>query len=197
MNKEKNNRIDKDKKISLIKIFVSMFKIGIMTFGGGYAMLPIIYRELIDRNGWITRKELLDYFAISQCTPGTIAVNTASFIGKKLKGNVGSVVATLGVISPSIIIITLIATIMNKVFSYEIIKYAMAGIRVCVLVLIFNAVVKLFKSAVIDIFTFYIYIFVCILSIIFKISPIIIVIISISLGLFSMTFKDNKKGEKI
>lgn len=182
------------KDVSLIRIFVSMFKVGIMTFGGGYAMLPIIDRELIENNRWITKAELLDYFAISQCTPGTIAVNTATFIGKKLRGNIGSLVATLGVISPSILIIMGIAAVMRTLFSFKIIQYAMAGIRICVCVLIFNAVIKLFKSAVIDIFTSILYIVVLISSVVFKVSPIIIVILSIILGISSLYIK--KEGDK-
>ena len=190
-NIENYNERKLKKDVSLIRIFVSMFKVGIMTFGGGYAMLPIIDRELIENNRWITKAELLDYFAISQCTPGTIAVNTATFIGKKLRGNIGSLVATLGVISPSILIIMGIAAVMRTLFSFKIIQYAMAGIRICVCVLIFNAVIK---SAVIDIFTSILYIVVLISSVIFKVSPIIIVILSIILGISSLYIK--KEGDK-
>ena len=92
-----------------IDLFLAFAKIGVMTFGGGYAMLPMLERELIDNRGWTTNEELMDYFAVAQCTPGVIAVNTATFIGYKLYGNLGGIVATLGVVFPSLVIITTIA----------------------------------------------------------------------------------------
>ncbi len=138
-----------NKKISVFKeLYFSFFKIGAFTFGGGYAMLPMLERECVDKHGWADRDELLDYFAIGQCTPGIIAVNTATFVGSKQKGTLGAAVATLGVITPSIIIILLIASLLANFAHIPAVQYAFGGIRVAVGVLILNAVVKLYKSNV-------------------------------------------------
>ena len=116
-----------------------------MTFGGGYAMLPILQREVVENKGWATEEELANWFAIGQCTPGVIAVNTATFAGRKVLGNIGGVVATLGVVFPSLIIISLLAGVITTFAEVAWVKNAFAGIRVCVCVLIFNAVVKLWN----------------------------------------------------
>ena len=100
--------------MELLKMFLTFAKIGVMTFGGGYAMLPILQREIVEKNHWATDEELTDYFAIGQCTPGIIAVNTATFIGRKHKGIVGGIIATLGVVFPSILIITVIAAFLTN-----------------------------------------------------------------------------------
>lgn len=137
--------------MELLNLFWVFAKIGAITFGGGLAMLPILQREIVDKRDWATEEELLDYYAIGQCTPGIIAVNTATFIGYKRKGILGGIVATLGVIFPSIVIITIIAAFISNFLEYEIVNYAFNGIRICVCVLIFDAVLKLWKKAVIDI----------------------------------------------
>ena len=134
----------------LFKLFIAFAKVGVMTFGGGYAMLPILQREIVENRGWATEEELADYFAIGQCTPGVIAVNTATFIGRKKDGIAGGVAATLGVVFPSLVIISLIAGVITRFSELTWVKNAFAGIRVCVCVLIFNAVWKLGKKSVID-----------------------------------------------
>ena len=142
----------------LLDMYFTFFRIGAVTFGGGYAMLPILQREVVEKRHWATDEELTDYYAIGQCTPGIIAVNTATFIGRKYRGNVGGVVTTLGVVSPSVIIISLIAALINNFSEIAWVKSALAGIRVCVCVFILNAVVKLLKSAVVDKATLVLYI---------------------------------------
>jgi len=134
----------------LWELYITYAKIGIMTFGGGMTMLPILQREVVDRKGWVTEEELMDYYAIGQCTPGIIAVNTATFIGQKYKGIPGGILATLGVVTPSLLIITLLAGIIQEFSHLPAVKNAFAGIQVCICVLIFNAVKKLLKKAVID-----------------------------------------------
>ena len=131
-------------------LFLTFAKVGVMTFGGGYAMLPILQREVVENKGWATEEELTDYFAIGQCTPGVIAVNTATFIGQKNKGIPGGILATLGVVFPSLVIISLLAGVITAFSHLAWVNHAFGGIRVCVCVLILNAVVKLFKKAVID-----------------------------------------------
>ena len=128
----------------------SFFKVGICTFGGGYAMLPVLQREVVDKKKWVTEEEVLDYYAVGQCTPGIIAVNTATFVGYKYLGAWGGIACTIGFILPSLIIILSIAAVLSNFAELAVVKNAFAGIRVCVCVLILNAVCKLWKKAIVD-----------------------------------------------
>lgn len=130
------------------ELYRSFFMIGALTFGGGYAMLPMLEREIVARHGWATQEEILNYFAIGQCTPGIIAVNTATFVGYKQGGVPGGIVATLGVVSPSVVIITLIASLLSHFMDILWVQHAFAGIRVAVCALITASVIKLLKSGV-------------------------------------------------
>ncbi len=132
----------------LITLFATFAKIGVLTFGGGYAMLPMLERECVETHQWATSEELLDYFAIGQCTPGVIAVNTATIIGDKLRGFLGSAAATLGVVTPSLVIITIIASVLSSFADIPAVQYAFCGIRVAVAALIVNTVIKLIKQNV-------------------------------------------------
>lgn len=162
----------------LLDMFATFAKVGIMTFGGGYAMLPILQREVVENKKWATEEELMDYFAIGQCTPGIIAVNTATFIGQKNKGFWGGIIATLGIVFPSIIIISLLAGVIEAFSHITWVQNAFGGIRVCVCVLILNAVVKLYKKAVVDKVTFFIFILVALGSCFTSLSPIVFVILA-------------------
>ena len=133
----------------LWELFLTFAKVGVMTFGGGMAMLPILQREVVENKGWATDEELVDYFAIGQCTPGII-VNTATFVGQKQKGILGGIGATLGIVFPSLVIITALAGVINSFSHLDWVQHAFSGIRACVCVLIFNAVLKLLKSSVKD-----------------------------------------------
>ncbi len=159
----------------LLQLFLTFAKVGVMTFGGGYAMLPILQREIVDNRGWATEEELMDYFAIGQCTPGIIAVNTATFVGQKTKGIVGGIAATLGIVFPPLVIISLLAGVIEAYSHLVWVQNAFGGIRICVCVLILNAVVKLFKKAVIDIPTFLIFLFVTLGSLLISVSPVVFV----------------------
>ncbi len=162
----------------IIKLFLAFAKIGAVTFGGGYAMLPILQRDIVEKNGWATDEELVDYFAIGQCTPGVIAVNTATFIGYKQKGILGGIFATLGVVFPSIVIISIIAAFITNFADIPAVQHAFNGIRVCVCVLILNSVLKIGKSSVVDKPTALIFALVVILSLFFNVSAAILVIAS-------------------
>ncbi len=158
-------------------------RIGAVTFGGGYAMLPILQRELIEKRGWTTDEELMDYFAIGQCTPGIIAVNTATFVGLKRKGTLGGIFATLGMVLPSLVIITVIAAFISNFADLPAVKNAFAGIRVCVCVLIGNAVVKLWKKSVTDAITLAMFLFVFLLSVFTDLSPVLFIAIAAVAGI--------------
>ena len=167
----------------LATLFLLFARIGGLTFGGGYAMLPILQRELVDNRQWVTEEELADYYAIGQCTPGIIAVNTATFIGAKRKGIIGGIVATLGVVFPSMVIISIIAAFLQGFSDYPVVIHAFAGIRVCVCVLILNAVIKLWKKAVIDKWTLVIFLIVALGSVFTSLSPVIYVIAAAVAGI--------------
>ena len=132
--------------MQLLSLFFTFAKMGAMTFGGGYAMLPILQREVVEKKGWATEEELSDYFAVGQCTPGIIAVNTATFIGYQEAGVLGGVLATLGVVFPSIVIITLIATFLSNFAEIPVVRHALAGVNAAVVALIAASVIKLGKS---------------------------------------------------
>jgi chromate transporter len=154
----------------------TFIKIGSVTFGGGYAMLPILQRELAEKRGWVSLDELADYFAIGQCTPGIIAVNVSTFIGYKRKGIPGAVAATLGFTLPSLVIITLIAFSLERFSEYPPVRHAFAGIRVAVGALILDAVIKLYKGAVKDRAGVAICAAAFLLSVLLKASPVLIVL---------------------
>ena len=167
----------------LLELFLAFAKVGVMTFGGGYAMLPILQREVVENKGWATEEELMDYFAIGQCTPGVIAVNTATFIGQKLKGIPGAIFATIGVVFPSLVIISLLAGVIEAFSHLVWVQNAFGGIRVCVCVLIANAVVKLYKKAVVDKVTLAIFLLVTLGSTLIDVSPVVFVLAAAVAGI--------------
>ena len=169
--------------MKLLSLFLSFAKVGVMTFGGGYAMIPILEREIVDRQGWASSEELMDYYAVGQCTPGVIAVNTATFIGYKVAGTAGGITATLGVVFPSLVIITLIAGILTNFADIPAVKSAFSAVRVCVCVLIFNSVLKLWKGAVKDKGALALFLLVFVLSVFFDISPVVFVLLCAASGI--------------
>ena len=158
------------------ELFLSFAKVGVMTFGGGYAMLPMFQREIVEKRGWATEEEMTDYYAISQCTPGPIAVNTATFVGQKRCGIPGGIAATLGAVFPSVVIITLIAAFLSNFADLPLVKNAFAGVRIVVCVLILNAVVKMGKKTVKDLPTWIIFLTVFALAVFTDVSPVLLII---------------------
>ena len=178
-----------------LQLFISFAKIGALTFGGGYAMLPMLKREVVDKHEWATEEELMDYYAIGQCTPGVIAVNTATFVGRTQGGFWGAFFATLGVAFPSLVIIIIIAAFLQNFADIPAVQHAFAGIRVCVFVLILNAVIGLVKKSVINIPTCIIFVSVFLLSIFLDLSPVFLVLGAGLAGIVLGTIKGggNKK----
>ena len=168
----------------LMNLFLIFAQIGGTTFGGGYAMLPILQREIVEKRSWATEDEIMDYYAIGQCTPGIIAVNTATFIGQKYKGTLGAVFTTLGVVFPSIVIISLLATVIEAFSHLTWVQNAFGGIRICVCILIANAVVKLYKKAIVDKLTLGIFLLVALGSYFLDLSPVVFVVLAAMAGLF-------------
>ncbi len=182
------------------ELFLTFMQVGGLTFGGGYAMLPILQREVVEKRGWATDEELTDYFAVGQCTPGIIAVNTATFVGQKQAGVLGGIVATLGIVAPSLVIISILAGFINTFAELAVVKNAFAGIRVCVCVLIFNAVCKLWKGSVKSKLALAIFAVVTLGSLFFDLSPVLFVVVAAVLGICLEQFapaarKSKKEGE--
>lgn len=175
----------------LWKLFITFAKIGAFTFGGGYAMLSILQREIVEINHWATEDEMLDYYAIAQCTPGVIAVNTATFIGVKHRGVIGGIVATFGVVLPSIIIILIIAAFIKNFLEYEIVGHIFGGINAAVAALIVDAIISISKKSVVDKVCIALAVLSFIASVFFDVSPVIIVIGGAAVGLI---LKGGKRG---
>ena len=177
-----------------LKLFLTFAKVGVMTFGGGYAMLPILQREVVEGNGWVTEEELMDYFAIGQCTPGIIAVNTATFVGQKQRGVLGGIFATLGMVFPSLVIISLLAGVIETFSEIALVQHAFGGIRICVCVLILNAVVKLYQKAVVDKLTLAVFLMVALGAYFTAVSPVVFVVMAAVVGILVKNLE--KRGEK-
>ena len=158
-------------------------KIGFFTFGGGYAMLPMVKKEIVEHYNWATDEEVLDMFAIGQITPGIIAVNTATFIGYKVKGVWGAIFATVGVVLPNLIIISLITTFLYKYRQNEYVTHAFNGIMAIIAALIVNAVVKLWKTGVKDYVGIVLFVVAFIFVAFTKFSPVYMVILGALVGL--------------
>lgn len=159
-----------------LNLFTTFFKIGLFTFGGGYAMIPLIHKEMVEKHQYIDDETMTDIIAISESTPGPIAVNSATFIGYRVKGVLGSIFATLGVVLPSFIIIFLISLFFNNLLQYEIVQNAFLGIKACVTILVFNGFLKVFKSTKKDILSFILMISALLIALLTNISSILLII---------------------
>lgn len=172
---------------TITELYTSFFQIGGLTFGGGYAMLPMMQRELVDKKKWVSEEDILDYYAIGQCTPGVIAVNTATFVGYRVAGFLGAVFATLGLVTPSLIIITLIALFIRNFASYPVVQHALSGITIAVFALVLDAVITIGKKSLIDALSWILFIVVFIFSMFTKVPSAALVVGAGVLGvLFSV-----------
>jgi chromate transporter len=158
-------------------------KIGSLMIGGGYSMLPLLIRELVERHQIITEDELTDYMAVAQCTPGVIAVNTATFVGYKVRRVRGAIVATLGVITVPMILIVLIAAVLRGLMQYPIVEHIFAGIRLAVCALITAAVYKLYKKTVKNPTTFILFLLAFLFVTVGGVSPVFVVLGAAIVGL--------------
>ena len=186
----------------LLELYFAFLKIGAVNFGGGYAMLPLLERDLVQDRGWTTTQDLTDYFAIGQCTPGLSALNVSTFIGSRRKGIPGAIAATTGFVTIPIVIILIIATFLQGFADYPVVQNAFAGIRVCVCVLIIQAVLLLWSKSVVDKTTLALYIGVFLMTALSGVLPLavpaaVLVIISGMLGVIIGGFRDKNKEGKI
>lgn len=162
----------------IINIFLVFAKMGAVTFGGGYAMLPILRKEIVEKRNWFTEEEIMDFYAISQGLPGIIAINVSVFIGYARKKGVGAISSALGMVTPSIIIITIIAMFLSNFQDNAYVGYALSGISVCVSALIIDSVIAMWKKGVKDIFGVILFAIMLICMVFTNISPILLVILS-------------------
>jgi len=166
----------------LFDIYRTFFGIGAVTFGGGYAMLPILRREVVQSKSWVTEEEIMDYYALSQGLPGIIASNVAAFIGYRRRGTAGSLAASLGVISPSILIITVIALLLAGFQDNPYVRHALSAVSVCVVALILDAVLSLWKKGVKDALGLAIFAAVLLVSVFTKVSPVLLIVACAAIG---------------
>lgn len=166
-----------------LELFFTMAKISATCFGGGYAIIPLLQRELVEKKGWTTSEELTDMFSISQCTPGVIAVNAATFVGTQLGGFSGAVCATLGILTPPICIISLVAAFLWPYLTNTWVKHALSGLQACVCALILVSVVRLYRSGVSGFPSLCIFLAAGLLSFFTNISPICLVLAAALCGL--------------
>lgn len=174
-----------------LDLFLTFFRIGTFTFGGGYAMIPLIEKEVVTKRKWIHAEEVFDIFAIAQSIPGAIAINSSTFIGYKIAGKKGAIIATTGVILPSLLIITIIAAFFTKIQDNPMVQDAFLGIRSCIVALILVAGIKICKNSIKDTFTVLITIVAFIATIFFDVPAILLIISSGILGLLLYSFKNN------
>ena len=184
----------------LLDLYWTFVRIGCVTFGGGYAMLPILERELVDKRHWTTMDDLRDYFSIGQCTPGIIALNVSTFIGEKRASVIGAIAATTGFLTGPILIILIIAMFLQNFASIPEVQHAFAGIRVCVCVLILQAVLRLWKKSVVDPFALGLYIAVFALNALSGLLPVripaaVLVILSGLAGVLAANRKNRAAGK--
>lgn len=184
---------------NLLELYWTFVKLGCVTFGGGYAMLPILERELVDKRGWTTMDDLRDYFSIGQCTPGIIAMNVSTFIGEKRGSVPGALAASLGFLTGPVAIILAIAAFLTNFAELDVIKHAFAGIRVCVCVLVAQAVLRLWKGSVVDKFTLGLYLVVFALNAFGGLLPVripaaVLVLLSGAAGILASLYRARRAG---
>ena len=184
----------KDRLIRYVQLFAAFFKIGLFTFGGGMSMLPMLQRELVESKQWMTEEEILNYFAIGQCTPGIIAVNVATFCGYKRAGLSGAIVSTIGIVCPSWIVITLIAGSISRFSDIEWIQRAMKGVYVAVAALLARAVFTFGKKIITDFVTAGIAVGAFLAMSVWNVSGILIVLAAGIIGFCAQIIRNGKRA---
>ena len=168
---------------TLFRLFITFFKIGAFTFGGGYAMIPLIQRETVEKNAWVSEEDILDVVAIAESTPGPIAINSSTFVGYKVKGFWGAFFATFGMVLPSFLMIFFLSFILKQFYEVEAVKYAFFGIRVGVLALVLKALYSMWKSSPKGAFPYFIMLFSFVVVALLNLSVIVAIISSALFGL--------------
>lgn len=179
----------------LFTIYFAFFKVGAFTFGGGLAMMPMLQKELIEKKQWLTEEELIDYYAVGQSTPGIIAVNVATFVGYKRAGILGGIFGTLGIISPSLIIIMILANLINSISDYPIVQKALTGINVAVAALLTNVIINFAKKTIKNVWNAIFMLVSFLLIFALKVPSFIVILFGLATGII-LTFIHKKKETK-
>ena len=187
----------KNKLKQFLELYFAFVKIGAFTFGGGLAMMPIMQRELIEKRGWVSEEELIDYFAIGQSTPGIIAVNVATFVGYKKLGWLGGIIGTLGVVTPSWVIIMLLAGAISSVDKYPLAQRALRGINVAVAALLTSVIVKFTKKTIKNFWNALFMLLAFALIYFFKVQSVRIILSSLIIGCLLTLYKQKKQKTSV
>ena len=186
MNEENNGKL-------MLKLFTTFFKIGLFSFGGGYAMIPLIEKEIVHKRAWVHKDEIVDVLAVAQSTPGAVAVNSATAIGYKIAGKKGAIFATIGVAIPSFMIIIFIASFFAKIKDYKVVQDAFGGIGAAVVALIITAAISVSKSSIKDRIDILLALITFILVAFFKFNPIFLIIGGALFGVLTYIFNFKEK----
>lgn len=177
---------------SFLNIFLVFLKIGCLLLGGGYVIVPLLQSELVDKRGWITKEELIDFYALGQCVPGLIAANTSIFIGYKLRGKTGALIALLGLTIPPFLTIILLASILTELAKSTFMNNIFWGVNIAIIILIFLTVKEVWNTSIVDKFTLFIFILIFLLSLCGT-SPVILIILS---AIFGIIWEKRKEGTR-
>lgn len=178
-------------KISLFKMFLVFLKVGALLLGGGYVIVPLLNSELVEKNNWVTRGDIIDFYALGQCIPGIIAVNTTLFIGYKLRGKTGALIAFLGLILPPFLAIILLASILLKISGNAVMNSVFWGVNISIVILMFLTVKEVWNTSIVDKFTFLIFCIALIFSV-FGVSPSVLIVLAGILGVIYKVIQRQK-----
>lgn len=184
----------KEKLKKLFGLYFSFAKIGTFTIGGGLAMMPMMQKELVDKKKWITEEELIDYYAVGQSTPGIIAVNVATFVGYKQCGIIGGIIATLGMVTPSLLIIMILANFINSISDYPMVQKALNGINVAVAALLTSVIVRFAQKTIKNVWNALFMGIAFILIFFFHVPSFIVILCAIATGIILTVIKVRKEA---
>lgn len=185
----------KNKFLQLLDLYFTFAKIGAFTFGGGLAMMPMMQRELVQSHGWITEEDLIDYYAVGQSTPGIIAINVATFVGYRQAGIIGGIIASLGMVTPSLVIIMILAKLINSISEYPLIQKALKGINVAVAALLTNVIVNFAKKTIKNVWNAVFMVIAFVLVFFFKLQSFYVILAAIVTGIVITVIKQKKAAK--
>lgn len=180
--------------VSILNIFIIFFKVGALLLGGGYVILPLLTSELVEKRSWLTQENLIDYYALSQCLPGIIAVNTAIFTGYKLRGKFGALAAVVGMCASPFIVIIFLATILSYLIALPVVQNIFWGVGIGILIMLLLTIKEIWGKSIVDRFTFFVFLLILLLTILVDFSPVYSIILAALSGVIFKLYK--RKGRE-